>query len=340
MNVQQQCQEDLVQVSAAVLTVDTRRFESDHDAIDELIACMVGHANAAITALERVIENFESGPDLDPADTLVTGAGVPVVDIAFIAHVYLRQRSERLARLGKSPNSWLVIAESASLRRHILKSMIRVEQAVCAELGVSAELGHLHDLDVALASRRVYQHYIRSVRAIGERVEGGTLDMVGALRLCATNVAQVIGRDVYEHLRVDDRQQLRSLQQRIFSAVQHPEDELSIRRLWMDICASAELFKRIHERNELIEHDFELLAELLGDGSATLRLDAEGRERLAELEGRDAQLDRLLGDASCPEARLRPELIELHDRLARSLGRAPLAVAAPGQGEVIDLCVW
>ena len=301
MSAKRQCHEQVTRVCMEARDVDTRRFEADHAMIPELVACMQARAEAAIGALEQVIEVFDAGPSIDPGETLVTAAGVPVIDIAFIAHVYLRQRCERLVRLGSSPNAVLVIAESASLRRHILKSLVRVESAISVELGIAPRLGNLHDLDISLASRDTYQRYIRSIRSISEAVNSGKLDVLGALRLSATNVAMMVGRDVYQNLRIEDRQQLRSLQQRIFAAVQQSEDELGIRRLWMDIQSSAELLERIHERAELIEHDFELLASVLEKAE----LGAEGRGQLRVLEGRDAQVDGLLADASCPEASLR-----------------------------------
>ena len=332
MSAKRECHEQVVRVCMEARDVDTRRFETDTDLVPELVECMKACAGAAISALEQVIEVFDAGPTVDPGQTLITGTGVPVVDIAFIAHVYLRQRCERLVRLGSSPNAWLVLAESASLRRHILKSMVRVENAISVEMGLEPELGNLHDLDVSLASRDAYQRYIRSIRTIADTVDAGRIDILGALRLSATNVAVIIGRDVYQNLRIDDRQQLRSLQQRIFAAVQQPEDELSIRRLWMDIQSSAELLERIHERAELIEHDFELLAGVLSEDEI-----GEGQRRLLRaLEGRDAQVDALLGAASAPEASLREALIELHDRLARHLGREPIAQPTGG----VEMIAW
>ena len=247
-------------VSDAVRAVDTRTFEAQLDDIGELLMTMKGHAQSALSALDRVTECFEVALDVDPSETLVDVRGSAASDTAFITHLHLRQRAQRLERLSRSSDGWLVIGEAASLRRHIIKAMSQVERAVCAELDLTPRLEGNHERELALASRAAYQRYIRAIRTISRRIDGGELDMVSGLRLCATNIAMLFGRDVYKDLRVGDRQQLRSLQDRIFDAVRQPtKDELGIRRLWMDICASAELLERIHDRVELVEHDFALV---------------------------------------------------------------------------------
>lgn len=330
-----ECHEALVVVSAAVSAVNTRRFEANLGAVGQLGEQMCAHTKAALAALDRVIETFDPGPDLDPADTLASAPGTPLVDVAFITLLDLRQRAERLERLGRSPDPWLVITECASLRRHLLEAMVQVEQALCEVTGEQVRLTGLRHSKraMALASRKAYQAYIRAIDAIEARLERGQLTPIGALRLGATNIAMLIGREVYEDLRVDDRRQLRGLQERIFAAVREPSDELRVRRLWMDLCASAGLLERIHQRSELVEHDFELLSAALEE----LDDDALDVQQLAQLHGRDAALDRLLDAESIDAVELRSCLVALHDKLSRSLGRVSQESSDPQPAEVVAL---
>jgi hypothetical protein len=107
-----------------------------------------------------------------------------------------------------------------------------------------------------------------------------------------------MGRDVYVHLRISDRVQIRSLQERLIAWFLTPAQDLPAGvRLWQDISGFARLLLDVNKRQELVEHDRQARKEihlrLAGGGEITL----EARRFLDSLFGMDEELDiQLLGD--------------------------------------------
>ena len=331
-------QQALVRITSSAVSVDTRPFEDDLSAVPDLVETMQQLSSTAIGALESLIEAADSGADICPAETFTGAPTSPICDVAFMAHWDLRQRAERLNSLISCLDPWLVIAQCASMRRHVIKSMVQVEQVLCQETDTAPQLTALHksDLETAQATRRAYLAFIHGIRATEARLSAGKSDMSHALRLSVTSIAILIGRSVYQDLRVSDRQQLRALQGRILASAKGSVlDQIGARRLWMDISASAQLLTRVHERTELIETDFELLAEILDEDSELSVLSEGQHARLRELEGRDPDLDVLLASNKRELSHLRGGLVALHDRLAVTLGRALV-----GESTKVTSIVW
>lgn len=309
--------EDLANFASVVAAIDIRPFEISDGPLNTLVLIIEKRASDA-DAL------FGDLADCDGESASTTQIG----DLAFMAKLELRQRSERLVRRATKGDSWAIIEECSSLRRHLIHSAAQVDKALCEETGAVSLFGDLlaSDLDTALASRHAYLSFVRATRRIQAQVANGTMLHMQALRQCAATIAKLIGRDVYQELRIGDRQQLRGLQRRIFAwATDHQGDELEARRLRQDVSGFAELLVRIHHRSALIEHDSNFLSELLGcDAPPT----PEQLEQLDMLEGRSPELDQILAGAERPWPAIKSAITSLQHDLALTLGRAGLQSSA------------
>lgn len=322
----------LVRIAEAAVAIDTRAYEISLETVSKLVEELLDVANDATNTLGRLSEALETG-GIGTAGAQLSAT----CDVAFMAHWDLRQRTDRIASYRSSREPWLVIAECAALRGHIIKSLVQVEQLLAREVGATPHLAQMRnsDLEIALASRRAYLNFIRRTRAVEARVSRADSNIEHALRLSAANIAILIGRSIYQDLRVADRRQVRSLQTRIITAVQAPMmDQLGARRLWMDICAFAQLLTRVHDRAELVENDFEFLAGVLASVDDTRTLSRAQLEQLDQLEGRDPDLDGHLAENTNPTGALYDNLVALYDRLAITLGR-PL-FAAPTTAKISE----
>ncbi|PRQ03366.1 hypothetical protein ENSA5_16740 [Enhygromyxa salina] len=334
---QHESQKILARVGAAAAAIDPRPYEAALGAVPHLVTAMrelVTLATDSLLAVIRATEVMEA----DPSQTLEE-APSPIADLAFMAHWELRQQAKRLRTTG-SRDPWLLIADCDALRQHVINSMVQVERVLCSETGLRPKLSRFceSDLETALETRREYMSFIRGIRSIDARLNDGQLDLAGALRLGAAGMAVLFGQAIFHELRLTDRQQLCSLQGRILDSLGADVfDEVSARRLWLDVFACVQLLAQVHARLALVEHDFNFVAELLAGEREQL-----GESQLAaldQLEGREPELDRLLADGVRTLSALRPSLVALHDRLAQTLGRPSLQ--APGaDSATMARAVW
>ncbi len=262
-----------------------------------------------------------------------------IADLAFVARLGLRGRLQALEALRGDDARWEIIDEAGSACREILKSLSAIEHAVAELEGLDSDNSYYQTgLMGSLATRRTYAAFAGDVVRDGPATEE---TVIRRLRLTATAIAKLTGREVYPDLRVADRIQFRSLQERILEWLrQDPEAQGVLRagmRLWQDVEAFAQLLRQVNHRAELRAHDGERLAEAL----AALEAAADAGERwapdpvlagLAELRGLDDELDGWLDPDGEPVlleacvARLRT----LHERIARE------APARPEPGADVD----
>jgi len=115
----------------------------------------------------------------------------------------------------------------------------------------------------------------------------------------------LVGWEVYPSLRVRDRLHLRELQRRILDWLRSANDPAMGLRVWQDLEAFIRMLSQINRRQELIEHDTQVVAAV----SASIATCSEPAlpeatiELLARLEGLDDDLDALLAspERSSPE---------------------------------------
>ena len=174
--------------------------------------------------------------------------------------------------------------------------------------------------------------FFRGDGGVTDSIDRQITEMLGACRhsfdlamsaLVAGDNIDAIGDDVYEHLRVTDRQLLRRLQEKVIQRLRvdpSSDGRAATRegeRVWQDIATAAELLMQVNRRAELREHDaatLRRLTEELRPLSPRARVTPELRARLSSLMGADPAIDGLLlapADALIPVGVLRPNVSRL-----------------------------
>jgi hypothetical protein len=231
-------------------------------------------------------------------DVAVQGSGASqraIADIAFLVHLELRQRDERLARLTVNAGALSVLAECDSALRCIQKGFGAIDLAIARAEGCAAVLDFTSQLNESLRVRKAYGRFRNRVLAL----EHSEQPLYQRMRAMGTHIAMLVGWSEYPLLRVRDRLQLRELQQRILAWLlpEHREDELAGARVWQDVIAFIEMLAQVNRRQELMEHDAALLWALLAPLRSGGPMDETARERAQTLRGLDDELDRLLDGA-------------------------------------------
>ncbi|HSD88958.1 MAG TPA: hypothetical protein VLB44_15630 [Kofleriaceae bacterium] len=251
------------------------------------------------------------------------GSHQVVEEIAFIAQLELRQREERLERVRPSQGTTVLLGECDSSLRRVRKALNAVDAAIATVESVPPLLDFTSELHTSLAVRRAYAKFRSRVMAGGEP----TPDMLRIrFRGVGTQIAKLVGWDIYPEMRVQDRLLLRDLQQRVLDWLRGGTDTTAASglRLWQDLAGCIEMFALVNRRQELVEHDSSIVrtaSELLEAPELPERM----WQVLRALEGLDPELDQLLAQTPADAAVLR----SIIGRLAIQLG-----TAAPPVGEV------
>lgn len=236
--------------------------------------------------------NFEATENkLIAGEWFAQSPQIAIADRAFIAVTELRQHRQRLAAQRASMAPQEIISCCGSALRAVKKCLYAVEPFLCNLENHEPLLPPR--LATSLAVRRHYQKLWTFALSFGEVDERS---IRRALRGAGTRIAILIGNDVYNLLREDDRFRLRDLQTRILGWLSSEEDPLAALRIWQDFALFVEMLRQINLREELIEHDRTILQEEFTRlSSPQLRERASGEEgSLRSLIGLDDELDRLL----------------------------------------------
>lgn len=290
--------------------IDTRGFECE-DA-DRLRAVHVPEVRAsledAIVVLGAVLDHYErvsEAPQSEESgvfhcmfeDAVETPAETDphqrVADVAFMARWELIRKLDGLTSVAQL-EQWELISACASALRRVVKAVSGVER-VLAEVERRPSLFvalYQTQRQLAVSIRGAYTRLIRQLRDIESRRE--VLGISRCLRLVGTAIASLVGLDIYESLRIEDRRTLRSVQRRLIDWLRSDRDTLAGERLLGDACALGSLLLEVNRRPELIEHDIERLCELHRELAQPQLDKIETYERLIELRGRDQELDELL----------------------------------------------
>ena len=297
--------------------VDTGGYEDEKpDAIGrELLPRIYALLNEEKAALVVVFDLYETSSAEAPAgtlsklkdskfdvrvDRLLDAEQSPrrIADIALIARMESSRLRNRIEALSPDASSWEYVELCAKARRQVLKSATAIDRAICELEGLPPrDTWYATELQISLKVRRVYTAFRHSLRRHAPKDDG---DLTATLRLVGTSLAVIVGRPVYEVLRITDRMAIRTLQKRIIGWLRHksrhPENPQRTRaaRLWSDINSFADLLTQVNNRSELMEHDLTRLRLTLqaisvagdeGLSASTLR------ELINPLFGLDDQLD-------------------------------------------------
>lgn len=243
------------------------------------------------------------------------GSHQVVEEIAFIAQLELRQREERLERVRPSQGNVVLLAECDSSLRRVRKALTAVDAAIAKVEAVRPLLDFTSELHTSLAVRRAYAKFRHRVTNGGEPTEQ---TLRARFRGVGTQIAILVGWDVYPEMRVQDRLLLRDLQQRVLDWLRGTNTMSGAGiRLWQDLAGCMEMFSLVNRRQELVEHDSAIVRELCGWLDATT-IPERIWQQLHALEGLDDELDKLLPSVQIDLGALAP----IVRRLAVQLGTA------------------
>ena len=242
--------------------------------------------------------------------------------LAFVARGRLMELQEALAGALEQKQVWAVASHADSSLRHVGKALIAIESAVREYEGLEARERRWIDLQGSLETRRLYGQFRRAI------MRGGNPEtreqLAASLKSAATRIAILRGLEIYSFLRIDDRLTIRQLQKRIAAWQQDDGDSSAEagRRLWQDLVSFARLLAKVNDREELREHDRQVVTSiyrrLFDPKRAVTTLSDSLLKELQRLEGRDDELDRitrLATDYSVED--LRAPLERLRDQLER-----------------------
>ncbi len=258
-----------------------------------------------------------------------------VSGLAFVARGQLMEMRETLASALEQGQVWAVAAHADSSLRHAGKALIAAESAVREYEGFEAKDRRWVNLEDSLETRRLYGQFRRAILRGGD--PRTRQELAASLKSVATRIAILRGLEIYPFLRLDDRLTIRKLQKRIAAWLGGDDSDGSTeagRRLWQDLVSFARLLMKINDREELREHDRQvvtLVYRLLFDPKRPVKRLSTGQlKELERLAGHDDELDRLINLASDhPVEDLRAPLERLRDQLQRSFEGPQIGFLGP-----------
>ncbi len=308
-------QESLIKVVERTQGIEIRRYEQREEGPlhDELLPTIKEALSEAIDTFTQVIESYstpitgdDTGAVSDPthasfgSDTDSARHGAErIADMSFVARWELHEEREELGKNGFSKEMWNLVNACSSARRRLITSAIAVENAICAQEGLTSTLYdlYLRELNHSLEIRKVYALFRQTV--LGSGPPNGK-NVRQRLRKVATAIAKLIRSDIYGELRTTDRVQIEGLRSRLaeWLRANHDGDPYGGLRLWQDIENISELLLGINNRSELREHDQSLVSEayssLFESDGVPDSIAEELQVRLQSLFGRDAEVDHLI----------------------------------------------
>ncbi len=336
--------------------IDTRRYEEAKSAIIrvELLTTLGRLIARAQKLMVRIFEHYEAQhpepaseetmPELSfetRLDQLVaTGdAAQKIADIAFIARLELARKNHDLVHLATGTDSWELIAACASARRRILKSATVLERAICDHEGIPPECDwYITSTRRSVGIRRAYAVFRKALHVDDPPT---ARDIHTRIRRTGIAIAILIGRDIYEELKIRDRRMLREIQRRVLKWLRHNHGASPAKsaragiRLWQDAVGLANLLMQVSNRPELCEHDGQILVDVsrrlpvedVGAGA----LPEETRDRLLALYGLDPDLDRCIDRAA--DCTLDEWRIAISNLLIKRGAEEPSGPPSPGPAE-------
>ena len=269
----------------------------------------------------------EAPPEDDPFSLKGIGflissefAARDLTDLSFFARTELRGCLDLLVATSQRESVDLetIASNCEAGTRRLRKALVSVESAMYEFEHREPPRRKWFDVEVSLQIRELYWNLRRET--LGRPAE--EKHMAERLRSVVYRLVAFRELSVYPFLRIDDRIQLRHLLKRILEWLNSRErDEQEGKRLWQDLVSFAGILVQISQRQELQDHDRELVSRaLLTLFRGTPPPSAVPQELLDEFDkllGVDDKLDQLiLGRVADPTAWREP-LLRVQDQLNR-----------------------
>lgn len=277
--------EELTTLVECVNAVDLRDLEQRpaRETWESVGSTLQGYVSASLKLLERVVGRYDTtsepvfGSD-EPSDEYGAYAlqvdtisqqrpsGGRVADLAFMARLELRDRARALDGMHTHTLAARPLLSTIDrARRCVRKSLTAVAAMLAAVEGLDSSLCVSYELETSLEVRRAYARLRASIEGAKEPSDA---EMYRRLRGVGTRIAMLIGRSLYQQLRVHDRCELRDLQTRILAWLRTDTDSedgrIQGRRLWQDIAGYARVLAMVSQRQELLQHDARLVTVAVG----------------------------------------------------------------------------
>lgn len=311
---------------SATNQVDLRRYETlpPSEMMRDVVPPVLKVVADTIALARKLIEfgDVQAGIIVSKSTPQPVGSTAykEIADVAFIGVLELEQKLRQLEHLTESIETWTLISECGSALRRCRATARALERAIAKATGKPSKTEMLSSIKVSLEVRRQYQRLRSTIQRTGRPADA---ELVPRLRSVGTAIAMLIGREVYPELRVRDRRQIRDLQARILEWLRDPNPARG-QRLWQDLDGFARLIGQVSRRQELVEHDLELIGDLL-DGTKPIAPDS-----LRPLVGRDDAIDDYCLQGVGDTGKARDHLFRLREELLPgSSSQAPPPSFAP-----------
>lgn len=171
---------------------------------------LLEEAAAIVYALTEVFEGASPAEDsphraeTGEAPSGASGHRTQISDLAFIAMMELGQL-DPAGRLQQISDPWEILAYCEHANRRVAYTLTMLEEPIAALRNVERGLDPMSEVLIAIETRR---HYARLAQSVLKHHTPENFDeLKRALRAIGTAIAMLIGRDLYGHIRVHDRQQ-------------------------------------------------------------------------------------------------------------------------------------
>lgn len=213
-----------------------------------------------------------------------------VADVAFMARWELIRKLDGLAG-AEQLERWDLIAACSSALRRAIKAVCGVEQVLAEVEGHPSMLTNLYQthLGEALMTRSAYLGLITQLRGIEARQQ--QLGATRCLRLVGVAIAKLVGQEIYEVLRVEDRRTLYELQARVLDWLRGGQDGRAGEQLLSDALALGTLLMQINRRPELIGHDRACFEQLIAGFRRPFGAPLDINGWISAVRGRDPEFD-------------------------------------------------
>lgn len=264
-----------------------------------------------------------------PTESEPEQAGHPptrqIADLAFVGRGEIMDSRTHLQSCLATGNPLRIVTAAGNALRRLANVLRPLEISLAAFEGVKPPARVSWDLEIALATRKLYARLRRELRLVGQPGDSGFLK-------CLSRFIAIVGElrttDVYRFLRFEDRVQITTLLKRTQHWLDQADerDPTEGRKLWEDLMTLVELLRLVNNRPELREHDRRQVAriwQVLFEGPRQpTTIPTPLKEDLETLVGLDSELDDLIHHAGKhPIADWRPCLSRLRANIQTTKGQ-------------------
>lgn len=299
----------------------------------DLVPRVVEQLNRGLEILDQIERAYgpdrleEAPPEDDPFSLKGIGflissefAARDLTDLAFFARSEIKGCLKLLTATAQRPELDLetVASNCEAGTRRLRKALVSVESAIYEFEDREAPQRKWFDVEVSLQIRRLYWNLRRET--LGRPIE--EKHMAERMRSVVYRLVAFRELSVYPFLRIDDRIQLRHLLKRILEWLNSGDQNEKVgKQLWQDLVGFAGILVQVSQRQELQDHDRELISQaywtLFRQSPPPEEVPLDLLNELDNLLGLDDALDQLIQARVLNTLAWRVPLIRVQEQLNR-----------------------